>query len=370
MIRAFVVDDERIVAQWFAALLNKTSQVEVEKIINNPLEVISEIKKLKPDVVFLDIEMPEVTGLELAEQISSLEEAPEIVFVTAYDEYALQAFRVNALDYMMKPIDPREVDRVIEKIQKRRVLQNNTKETICIRALGGFSIISGIAQEPVKWSTSKCEELFAYMLFQSHKIISKWEIIDVLWPDKEDKKGETNLRTTVCRLNQTFKKYRIDAKIKAEKNVYLLEINNFSVDAFKLENIEEEWQKRQLEDNNIMGFFSEIYPGNLFGEWRYEWSQPLQVYYERLFIQWGKQYIDRRIEKQEDELLTYKLLEYLLEITPFHEELHERVMQLIFKMEGKKSLKNYYERFESMMFEEIGASPKKEIQYIYKKMME
>jgi two-component SAPR family response regulator len=367
MLKAIVVDDEVLVAQWIAKILRKTGKVHVETIIYNPLEVLEAIQNIKPDIIFLDIEMPEITGLELAEQISGLKNSPEIIFITAYNEYALQAFKVNALDYLMKPIDPKELDRVLKKIEKRGLLTENLDTPIHIKTLGGFSIST--SQATLKWSTSKCEELFAYLLFQQKKTISKWEIIDILWAHKDDKKGEINLRTTICRLNQTLKKYNVNAKVKSEKSIYLLEIENFYVDAFLLENIEYEWEKINCEEKNVMDTLYQLYPGSLFKGCGYEWSQDLEAYYERRFIEWGKKYIDQRIENRADALLTYKILQYLLILSPFNEGLHERAMKMLFEIEGKKVLQSYYKNFEVMMMDELGVAPKKELQNLYKKLM-
>lgn len=369
MIRALVIDDEVIVAQWIAELLNETGKVHVEKVINNPLEANDEIRRLKPDIVFLDIEMPEITGLELAEGISALEKAPEIVFVTAYNEYAIEAFKVNAIDYIMKPVNLKELDRVIKKIERRGFISSSEDKRMNIRVLGGFRVTVGDSKEILKWSTSKCEELFGYMLFKKNKMVSKWEVIDMLWPDKDDKKGETNLRTTVCRLNHTFKKYGVRARVTSQKNVYILQIENLWIDALLLENIKEEWIKISRKGNVIEDFL-EIYPGPLFRGYGYEWSQDAEAYYERLFIQWGKDYVDERMQRKEDEIKTYNILQYLLNIAPFNEELHMRAMKVIFEIEGKKSLQIYYERLKNDMIKEIIVEPKKELQDLYAKLME
>lgn len=367
MLNAIVVDDEVLVAQWVGKMLMKTGKVHVKKIIYNPLEVLEEIKNLKPDIIFLDIEMPEITGLELAEQISALDKPPEIIFITAYNEYALEAFKVNALDYIMKPVDPRELDRLLKKIEKKGLITKNQDTFLHIKTLGGFSVST--SQTTLKWSTSKCEELFAYMLFQQKKMVSKWEIIDILWANKEDKKGEINLRTTICRLNQTLRKYGVNAKIKSEKSLYFLEIESFSLDVLLLENIESEWLKINCEEKYVMDTLHQLYPGTLFKDCGYEWCQDIESYYERLFIEWGKKYIDQRIEKKADALLTYKMLQYLLTFSPFNESLHEKAMKLLFEIEGKKVLQSYYKNFEALMIKELGVAPKKELQILYEKLM-
>lgn len=86
----------------------------------DPSELLKDIKGLRPDLVFLDIEMPEMNGLELAARLLELQEDIEVVFVTAYREYALEAFGVNALDYLLKPVVPDLLHRTIDRVLKRR----------------------------------------------------------------------------------------------------------------------------------------------------------------------------------------------------------------------------------------------------------
>jgi two-component SAPR family response regulator len=365
MLRAIIVEDDMVSAQHLKDLLQKTNKFKIEAIIRSPLKALTEIEEKLPDIVFLDIEMPGMTGLEIAEYITGLEKAPEIIFVTAYDEYALQAFKVNALDYITKPIDEQELKRVIDKIQKRGFIQDYKINGIKVNALGGFRVFVTPSFELIKWSTAKCEELFAYMLFQEKKIVSKLEIIDILWPEKDEKKSETNLRTTVCRLNQTFKKYGIQAKIKSERNLYKLEIDYVEVDAFFLENLGQSLENKKIDDFMI----KRLYPGRLFAGCNYEWSEIAETYYEKLFIQWVKAEVLNSKISQQEPFCIYKILQNLLNIAPFDEELHEQLMCILFKMEGKKSVHTYYERLKKMMFNEMGVEPRKELEDLYKSLM-
>jgi len=110
--RAIIVDDERLARQELKSLLAEHKDVEVIAECANAAEAKEKISLLKPDVVFLDIQMPGKNGLELAQELSPV---PELVFITAHDEFALRAFEVNALDYLLKPV---QADRLAETLKK------------------------------------------------------------------------------------------------------------------------------------------------------------------------------------------------------------------------------------------------------------
>jgi two-component system LytT family response regulator len=111
--KAIIIDDERLARQELKNLLAVHKEIEVIAECSNADEAKEKIAALNPDVIFLDIQMPGKTGLELLEEISAL---PEVIFVTAYDEYAIRAFEVNALDYLLKPVQPQRLAETIKKL--------------------------------------------------------------------------------------------------------------------------------------------------------------------------------------------------------------------------------------------------------------
>jgi two-component system LytT family response regulator len=124
--KALLIDDERLARQELKNLLAPYSEIQVIGEANNAETAIESIKQLKPDVIFLDIQMPGKNGFELLEEISGL---PEVVFVTAYDEYAIRAFEVNALDYLLKPVQPSRLAETVKKIlHKETSPATETKE--------------------------------------------------------------------------------------------------------------------------------------------------------------------------------------------------------------------------------------------------
>ncbi len=115
MHRAIIIDDERLARNELKKLLIDFPQIEVVDEAANADEGIEKIDLLNPDLVFLDIQMPGKTGFDMLQE---LDKAPHVIFTTAYDEYALKAFEVNALDYVMKPIEPKRLADALQKLQQ------------------------------------------------------------------------------------------------------------------------------------------------------------------------------------------------------------------------------------------------------------
>ena len=115
MMRAYVIDDERLAVERLSRLLAATGRVTIAGSSTDPEEALAFLRTTAVDVLFLDIQMPGLTGFELIER---LERDVTVVFTTAYDRYALDAFGVNSLDYLLKPIEPERLDRTLDKLER------------------------------------------------------------------------------------------------------------------------------------------------------------------------------------------------------------------------------------------------------------
>lgn len=124
-IRTLIVDDEQLAREELAFLLSSFPNIQVIGQARNGPEGVNLIARLKPDLVLLDIQMPGLDGFGVARQILAQSHAPHIVFVTAYDQYALQAFEVSALDYLLKPIDKGKLARAIQRAREHIEMQTS-----------------------------------------------------------------------------------------------------------------------------------------------------------------------------------------------------------------------------------------------------
>jgi two-component system, LytTR family, response regulator len=114
--RAIIIDDERLARAELRKLLQEYPEIEVIDEATNVDEGVSKIENQNPDLIFLDIQMPGKTGFDL---LAELDRAPQVIFTTAYDEYALKAFEVNALDYLLKPIEPKRLADAVHKLNNQ-----------------------------------------------------------------------------------------------------------------------------------------------------------------------------------------------------------------------------------------------------------
>jgi two-component system LytT family response regulator len=117
MMRAYLLDDEELALKRLAHLLEETGKIEIAGMNIDPVRGLAEIMELAVDVLFLDIQMPGLNGFDV---LALLDRQPMVVFTTAYDQFALQAFGVNSIDYLLKPVEREELDRALAKLERLR----------------------------------------------------------------------------------------------------------------------------------------------------------------------------------------------------------------------------------------------------------
>ena len=119
MLKAIVVDDEQLAREELCFQLQQLGEVEIVGQAGNGIEALGAIERGDPDLVFLDVQMPGLTGFEVARRLLEDEHAPAVVFVTAYDQHAIEAFEVNAVDYLLKPVEPGRLEQAVQRARKR-----------------------------------------------------------------------------------------------------------------------------------------------------------------------------------------------------------------------------------------------------------
>ena len=122
MLRVLIVDDEPLARENLRVLLQEQSDIEVVGECANAIEGIGAVHKLRPDVLFLDIQMPRISGLEMVGMLDP-EHRPYIVFLTAFDEYAVKAFEEHAFDYLLKPIEEKRLEKTLTRLHQERTLK-------------------------------------------------------------------------------------------------------------------------------------------------------------------------------------------------------------------------------------------------------
>ncbi len=116
-IKAIIIDDEQLAREGLEIALKAFDTIDVIAHCPNGFEAIKQIRQLNPDIIFLDIQMPHINGFEMLELLG--EDVPATIFVTAFDEFAIKAFDSNALDYLLKPVNPKRLEKAILKLQDK-----------------------------------------------------------------------------------------------------------------------------------------------------------------------------------------------------------------------------------------------------------
>lgn len=215
--RCLIVDDEMPARQELLYILNSIKGVEVVGEAVHGLEALELNKKLKPDIMFLDIQMPEMSGMDVARILLEEEYKPIVIFVTAYNQFAIEAFEVNAVDYLLKPVSE---DRLEDRLKKIN-LMNKSDESINYHKLS--ELIKGI-----KSSTKTTPNIIS--LYHDNKLIPI-EIKNIIYATIEDRntiivtnKGRFEIN---CTLNKLLERLDSPMFFRSHKS-YIVNLNNIA----------------------------------------------------------------------------------------------------------------------------------------------
>jgi two-component SAPR family response regulator len=312
--------------------------------------------------------MPVMTGIEAAEQI--LEHLPNIhiVFVTAYEGYAIKAFELNALDYVLKPVRRERLQKTLMRIQKEKaemVIESSPvpyRKICCFRSLHLESSERGT--ETFRWRTTKAQELFAYLIHRRGQPVRKDVLLDLFWTDVEWKKGYAHLYTTVYQIRKTLDKLGVELQLTNCEDGYLLEMNDVSLDV-------EEWEKRlrqapPITKETLQEHLNlvELYQGDYLAEYDYLWAESER---QRLRADWyhhASQVGSFLVETNEyaKAMAVYLRMQ---QITPHHEELFFCMMKLFDAIGDREAVEGQYSRLTQMLREELETSPQENVQKWY-----
>lgn len=367
--RAILVDDEALpLGQLKRVLENDVVGIEVIGAYLNPFEAEEMVKLHKPDIVFSDIEMPELNGLQLGERIQEVNPEIEIVFVTAFDQYAVQAFQLYAIDYIMKPI---QLDRLQTTIERLRLMLSKQTEkavgkkgTLEMRCFNSIEIqLPDGKVEIMNWRTAKAQELFAYLLHHRGQLIYRDTILEMLWPDFDLSRGSKQLYTTIYHIRQTLKKYGLDeVKISRQSldNGYRLDLGTVCIDTEKWE---EKTKKLMPLEYKTIDEHEQVllaYKGDYLGEHDYVWAEAERERLRRLWLYHAERLQNFYIE-QDMTSNALKVNEYIQQICPIEESSYFRLMKLYEALNNDMAVEAQYDKLSIIMEEQLDTVPSIEI---------
>ncbi|UFJ41044.1 response regulator [Brevibacillus humidisoli] len=362
--RAILVDDERLALNSLGKLLQEVDELEIVGKYQDPRLALEEAVRIKPDVVFLDVEMPGLNGIDAAERLLRFLPNADVVFVTGFDEYAVKAFELNVLDYILKPVRRDRLVKTVHRIVKRR---GETATNVsagsgmirCFQSLQYETASRGL--EAIRWRTAKAQELFAYLLYRRGQPVRKDALLELFWPDTDWKKGFTQLYTTVYQIRKTLEALGTGMRIDNCDDSYLLILNDVKLDV-------EEWEREIRKAIPITAEtlhehlrLLELYRGDYLADYDYLWAESERERLRALWLQHALQLAEYLIEygKFANALAICHRIIYF---HPHVEEGYFTLMRLYDRLGDRDSVEQQYHKLVKMLEEEFGAEPHPSIQ--------
>lgn len=367
--RAVIVDDERLAIVRLQQILERQGEVEIVGTFTRQPQLLEEFPRLMPDVAFLDIDMPGMNGLELAATLLNMNEDLEIVFVTAYDQYALEAFRVKAVDYLLKPVDERTLANTLHRINRRSTRRNTgtANSALHVQCFGNYAVAGSGGRGPVSFPTGKTEELLAFFLVYRETNLSKWRICESLWPEHEPHKAEQNLHTTVFRLKKTLLDGGIRFNLTSRKGYYHFQMLD-SCDYIRFDELVKQGEAVLSLSPADVEPDLRLYKGPLFGYKDYPWCEGVRERASQSFRDLSKG-LARLYMAAGEHKQAHDLLQYLLTIVPYEEEAHELILRIYVYGKDRTSFHMHYHKMKAMLQREMGIDPPAFMETLLQEMM-
>ncbi|WP_315112891.1 response regulator [Clostridium intestinale] len=352
MFKVIIVEDELPNLQLIKMLLAENKNIEVIGEYLSSNKAWENIQADKPDAVFLDIEMPGMNGLLLAEEIKKYDDNIQVVFMTAYNQYAVEAFRINAIHYILKPISEEAIDASIERLLKNKkgAVEKKAEEKYLIECFGTFKVFNKTRENTIKWITSKSEELFAYFICNRGQWVDKWKLCDMFWNQSTPKNAEHNLHSTINRLKNSLKSIGIENIIEYSQGMYKAYLEEFDCDLWKFDEF-----MRNNSDFNICDLerIAKLSNSELFEGKDYPWCTELRENYNRYYTDLINKIVDYYSERA-DLNKTEMYISRLLELNPLNDNINEKIIDLYYKQGNLIKSISQYKKINELYKKELG----------------
>lgn len=226
----YAIDDEKLALNALVRAIEEAVPEAAIHAFGRPSEMIAAIPTTPCDVAFMDIQMPGVTGLELARKLKAVYPQVNIIFVTGYGEYGVEAMNLRASGYLMKPVTTAKVMEEMLALRNPIASQADGKK-LYIQAFGNFEVFADGKQ--VNFRRAKTKELFAYLVDRMGANITMGELMAVLWEDGDDSKSaQSHLRTLISELRSMLKELGAQDVIVKGRNVIAINMDAVSCDFY------------------------------------------------------------------------------------------------------------------------------------------
>ncbi|GIO64295.1 response regulator [Paenibacillus cineris] len=364
--RAILVDDENPALLQLERLIQGDGRVEIAGKFTQVRAALEHAEGIPVDIAFLDIEMPGLNGLEAAERLHAIHPGIQVVFVTAYNQYAIEAFEVNAIDYLLKPVDPERFAKTVSRLEARLAPQQETAAPVLVRqdpqviCFKRIEVLDGTGSgSRLKWRTQKAQELFALLVHHRNRWVAKDQILMTLWPELSVDKAVTQLHTSVYQVRKMLKAWGLGSTVDYSHESYCLVQREVEVDVDRFLRDTAMEEIRDLRDLQRLQSGLAQYQGDYLEEHDYGWAMSAREELRRQFVRSSLLAADYeqavgQARKALDRLLGLQSVE------PFSDEVCRKVLLSYLQAGETGEAQRHYDAFVRVLSEELDAEPEME----------
>lgn len=361
MIRVTLVDDDLPDLKFMKLLLAEFNEIHIAGMYTSGEEAVDSIEEDKPDAVFLDIHMPGKNGLEIAKELSGRYPRMDIVFVTACDQYAIAAFEVSAVDYLLKPVKKERLEKTIKRLRRdswNKFDKPDGSESGMEARIQCFSkfMVYSPSGAPLEWRTRKTKELMALFVHNRHRELTREKIIDCLWPEINADKAAVLFHTTMHNLKRALGALDGRVTLRKEGGGYRLYLLDIVCDVLEFE--KRLGSAEQFHELTGTGFkeLLDLYTGAYFEEDGYLWSEVKKLDFQsrlaKICMAVSLHYQERKAWGKAADALRL-----LLKVDDMNQAAYEMLVTLYGRLGNTVLMNKIFQRYKHMM-DELSIPPK------------
>ncbi|RXZ82179.1 response regulator [Paenibacillaceae bacterium] len=358
ILRAIIVDDEQLSIKRLKRILSESGEFSAFNTFINPLEAYEFVKNNAIDVAFLDISMPEINGMKLSGLLHELDASIDLIFVTGYDDYAVQAFDMNALDYLLKPVTAQRLAKTIDKIRKSRG-NSTVQPPLVIQLFNGLKIsLRGQTPEQIKLRSPKTEELLAFLLYKG--TVSREEIIDTLWSELEPEKAWKNLNSTLYYIRKAFSDSKLGGFLQTGKSEIRIDESSMYCDLYEFEKLTRQIRTSPGNSAELFEQAVMLYEGTFLKGKAYEWASEQTRSLEQKYLQLLEGAARHHLQTNEQQKSLHYFSE-ILKLDGLREDICHEVIRLYLGLGRKNEALRQYRLLEEALQKDLGTKPDPQI---------
>lgn len=351
------IDDELPALKMVGSVLHTFDDVNICGLFHDPEELLEELMKIEIDLVFIDILMPGMHGLELAGRIQEIRPSVEIAFVTAYNHYAVDAFEVDALDYLLKPVTEdrirKTLNRVVKKSDKEQM--DISPRRYAIRSFGRFFVEDDQGHR-IRFSRAKTEELVAFLLHQRGQAVSKQRIMDTLWGDRDAERAQSMLYTTMYQARKELEQFGLSEVIEQTRSNGGVCRLLWVPDEWDCEEFEEACRRfKKNGDMAVARRAAELYLSGYLSDNGYDWAAERQAELELMYVELLECMANLEVRRERFQFaLPY--VQKLITLQPYSERIHAKIIALHLLMNNEEAALLHERKTRQLFAEELSIS--------------